>query len=283
MTVAAGGRVGIIAGGGAFPVAVAREAVAAGREVHILGIVGEAEPAIEGFSHSWIKWGEIGHLLGELKRTGCGELVIIGGVTRPDLDQVRLDLGAIRNLPLVLSLMIGGDDSVLSSVVRFFEAKGLVVRGAHEIAPSLVVGLGPLGREHPSAGDEKDIRQGLAVVRALGSLDVGQAAVVTRGHVIAVEAAEGTDQMLIRAADLRQWGRRRGKRMGVLVKRPKPRQELRVDMPAMGPRTVELAARAGLAGVAVMAHGVLIAERAEIVRIADAERIFIAGVEDTVA
>ncbi|MEZ5774415.1 MAG: UDP-2,3-diacylglucosamine diphosphatase LpxI [Hyphomicrobiaceae bacterium] len=278
---ATGSPIGILAGGGLFPGAVAREIVAAGRSVHLIGIEGEADAAIEAFPHSWVKWGEIGKLLDELKKAGARELVIIGSVTRPDMSKVRFDLGAILNLPIVLGLMVGGDDSVLSSVVRFFEAKGLTVRGAHDVAPRLVLGEGLVGRHAPSGEDRKDIDKGFAVVRALGALDVGQAAVVTRGHIIAVEAAEGTDRMLMRAADLRQWGKGRGrKRLGVLVKRPKPRQEMRVDMPAVGARTIELAAAAGLAGVALMADGVITAEREAIARLADENGLFVAGIRD---
>lgn len=276
------GTLGLLAGGGVLPVAVAAEAEAQGRTVHVVGIRGEADAGIERFQHTWVRIGEIGLLLDSLKRAGCKELVIIGSVTRPDLSEVRLDLGAIRNLPRVLALLTGGDDSVLSNVVKFFESKGLTVRGAHEVAPGLVAGQGPLSSVAPSGEDEKDIAKGLAVVRALGELDVGQAVVVSRGYVLAVEAAEGTDAMLERCAALRPWGAHKSnKRQGVLVKRPKPRQEMRVDMPAIGPRTVALAADAGLAGVAVLAGGVLLAERGDLIRLADERRIFIAGVGDS--
>jgi hypothetical protein len=262
-----------------LPLAIAESAEQDGRPVHIVAIRGEADPAIERHPHTWVAWGEIGRLLDALKSNQCSELVIIGSVSRPDLKNVRFDLGAIRNLPLILSLTVGGDDAVLGSIVRFFEAKGLVVRGAHEVAPGLVAPLGPLGRERPSAESERDIAKGLEVVRALGALDVGQGAVVVRNHVLAVEAAEGTDAMLERAKGLRQWGEKGSRRRnGVLVKLPKPGQELRVDLPAIGPRTVRLAADAGLAGIAVAAGHVLLAERAEFVRLADAEGLFVLGV-----
>ena len=274
-------NLGILAGGGVLPVAVAEAAIAGGRDVHIVAIRGEADPAIERFQHNWVRWGEIGLLLDSFKRARCRELVIIGSVTRPDLSEVRFDLGAIRNLPRLLGLLSGGDDSVLSSVVRFFESKDFVVRGAHEVAPALVALPGPLGSRRAGTDDISDIRKALEVVRALGALDVGQAAVVSRGYVLAVEAAEGTDGMLRRCGELRQWGSRNSaKRQGVLVKRPKPRQEMRVDMPAIGPRTIELAADAGLAGVAILAGGVLLAERSEILRIAEIRQLFVTGIED---
>lgn len=281
MVSAGSGRLGILAGGGGLPAAVAEEVIGSGGEVHIIGIRGEADASIERFAHSWMHWVEVGRLLDILRTEGCRRLIIIGSVSRPDLAKLKLDLGTVLNLPLLVGLLIGGDDSVLSNVVRFFELKGLEVLGAHQVAPSLVAPVGPIGRQRPGSSDRKDVAKGLEVVKALGRLDVGQACVVARGYVLAVEAAEGTDAMLGRAAGLRQWGQKPGsKRNGVLVKRPKPNQELRVDMPAIGPRTVELAAAAGLAGIAVMAGSVLLVDRAELVRAADAAQIFVSGVED---
>ena len=142
-----------------------------------------------------------------LDNNGCGDIVIIGGVDRPDFSNIQLDLGAIKTLPFILSLGKGGDDHVLSRVVRFFEQKGYRVHGAGDVAPELLAGKGVLGSRSPSAEDEADIVLALRVVGALGRLDVGQAAVVVNGDVLAVEAAEGTDAMLTRCAELRATGR----------------------------------------------------------------------------
>jgi DUF1009 family protein len=270
------GPLAVIAGGGLLPVTLAEAAMAQGRAVHILGIRGEADPKIARFPHTWLKWGEVGKLFSTLEDHGCRDLVIIGAVTRPDLANVRFDFGAIRNLPFLLSLGVGGDDHVLSSVVRFLEGKGYRVYGAGEVAPELLAGEGPLGAKAPSQEDLADIATGFRVVAALGRLDVGQAAVVVRGRVLAVEAAEGTDAMIARCAELRKGGRRRGP-TGVLVKAPKPGQEERVDLPTIGPDTVERAAEAGLAGIAVTAGRVLIADRAATLGAADAHGLFLFG------
>lgn len=272
-------KLAIIAGGGSLPEVVAEAALGAGQAVHVIGIDGFAAEGLSRFPSTAVRIGEIGKLLRTIRQEGCSEVVIIGSVKRPDMGRIRLDGGALINLPLLLRLMIGGDDSMLSRIVQFFERKGYVVRGAHEIAPGLVSAAGPLGRHRPGRREQADIALGMAVAHRLGELDVGQAVVVARGHVLAVEAAEGTDQMLMRCAELRQWGRHRSKRaMGVLIKRPKPRQELRIDMPAIGPNTVRLAAEAGLAGVAIEARHVLIADRAETVRLADEAGLFLMGV-----
>jgi DUF1009 family protein len=160
--------------------------------------------------------------------------------------------------------------------VRFFEEKGYRVHGAGEVAPELLAGEGVLGEQRPSAEDEADMRIAFRVVEALGRLDVGQSAVVAKVHVLAVEAAEGTDAMLARCAELDARSSRRG-RAGVMVKAPKPGQEQRVDMPTIGPETVNKAAAAGLAGIAVAAGGVLLAERGATIAAANEHGLFLVG------
>ncbi len=266
----------VIAGGGALPLAVADAARASGREVYLIGIRGEATDAIERFPHAWLKWGEVGKLFTTLEDRRCRDLVIIGSVSRPDLANIRFDLGAIRNLPRLLRLGIGGDDNVLSTLVRFLEGKGYRVLGAGDVAPGLLAGEGQLGAKAPSEADRVDIAVAFRVVAALGRLDVGQGAVVVNKRVLAVEAAEGTDAMLSRCAELRGGSQRRNLG-GVLLKAPKPGQEERVDLPTIGPETVQKAAEAGLAGIAVAARRVLIAERDATVATADRLGLFLIG------
>jgi len=272
---------GVIACGGAMPVTVCEEAVAQGRRVHVVGFSGLADPRIESYSHDWVRLGQLGHLIGALRKAGCVDLVIIGTLRRPNIWKSGIDLGFFRHLPTIIGLTRGGDDSVLSRVVRFFEGQGFRVCGAHEIAPSLVAPGGPLGGVAPEAEALGDIARGFALLAALAPFDVGQSAVVARGHVLAVEAAEGTDAMLRRCVDLRQWGGR--KRSGVLIKAPKQGQEMRVDMPVIGPRTVELAANAGLAGIAVASGNVMIIEQAEMMAVADRHGVFVFGAEAAVS
>ena len=166
---------------------------------------------------------------------------------------------------------------MLSRIVSFFEDKGYRVHGAGDVAPELLVEEGTLSTKTPSAEDKTDIAMALKVVRALGQLDVGQGAIVAKGRVLAVEAAEGTDAMLQRCADLRTSGRTRGARAGVLVKAPKPGQEERIDMPTIGPETMKKVAEAGLAGVAVAAGRVLLAERAATIEAANKNKLFLVG------
>lgn len=269
--------IGIVAGCGSLPCIIADAAVASGIPLHVVGIRGEASDDIERFPHTWIKWGEVGKLFAALNNNDCRDLVIIGGVNRPDFDNIRIDFGALKTLPFLLSLAKGGDDYVLSRIVRFFEDNGYRVHGAGDVLPDLLAAEGTLTTKTPSAEDKADIAAAFNVVRTLGQLDIGQAAVVARGHVLAVEAAEGTDAMLARCAEIRKLGRFHGTRKGVLVKAPKPGQEERIDMPTIGAETMRKAAAAGLAGVAVAAGRVLMAERAETVQTANAHKLFLVG------
>jgi len=269
-------RIGILAGGGRLPLMIAESVARRGGAVHIVGIEGEADAAIARFPHTWVNWGQVGRMVATLRTEGGGRMTIAGSVRRPDLWKLRPDAGFFLSLPQILAMMKGGDDSVLSRVVRFFEAKGLEVRGAHEVAPDLLMESGRLGAMALSGQGRADAELGFAVRAALGPLDAGQAVAVADGQVLAIEGAEGTDAMLRRVAGMRR-DRADDTRRGVLAKGPKPGQELRVDMPAVGPRTVELAADAGLAGVAAEAGAVLLLDRGEALQAADARGIAIEG------
>lgn len=272
------GPLGIIAGGGTLPLAVADGARAAGREVVVFGIDEEIAPALSAHRLHRLQWGEIGRLFDLMKREAVNEIVICGSVSRPDFSSIRLDFGAIVALPRILSMMIGGDDAVLSRVVRFFEEKGFTVVGAHQVAPDLVARPGIMGRIAPQRRHEEDIALGFEAVAMLGRLDIGQAGVAVGGRVVAVEGVEGTDSLLARVGELRERGRLRWKgRDGVLVKAAKTQQDLRVDMPAIGPATVRAAADAGLAGLVIEAGRVLVLDRPAMVTAADAAGLFLAA------
>lgn len=275
-----GGRIGIIAGGGALAPAVAEAIEQSGGRPFIIGLDGSASPEIERFAHRYAGLGQVGLTLRTLRRERCSRLVLVGSLKRPNLFRLKLDAGFFRHLPELLRFLKGGDDAVLRRVARFFEAQGFAIAAVHDIAPGLLAPRGLFSAAAPDAMALDDMRLAFKVARTLGSLDVGQGAVVARQYVLAVEAAEGTDAMLTRCRDLNKWGlKSRGfqPRQGVLVKTPKPHQDLRIDMPVIGPRTVELAAAAGLAGIAVAAGTVLIAELEALVETADRLGLFLYG------
>ncbi len=270
-------KLGIISGGGGLPLDVARAAAVDNRPIHLIGIEGEADQQIGEFPHSWVKWGEIGRLFSILREENCVDVVIIGHVKRPDLSQVRMDLGALKLLPFIMKLKTGGDDSILSKIAGLFEDKGHRVCSVLDLVPSLAADLGEMSISKPGSNDQDDIAKGLDVVAAMGRFDVGQAVVVVNGHVIAVEGAEGTDQMLVRCQNLRQWGRKG--RHGVLVKAPKPSQDRRIDLPTIGPKTVELALAANLSGIAIAAGETLIADKFTTIEAANKGKLFVHGVD----
>jgi DUF1009 family protein len=271
----------IICGGGSLPFAVADAAQRGGRAVVLFPLHGSADPKRVGaYPHHWIKYGEANRFVRLTREQGVHDVVMIGTVTRPALSQVRLDWRGLMVLPRLISLFRGGDDHLLSGLAKLFEEHGYRLIGAHEIAPEILMPKGQIGSRAPSAGDHADIGHGLKFLHAIGPFDVGQAVVVADGRVLAVEAAEGTDEMLARLAALREQGRVRFPHAtGVLVKTPKPRQDRRVDLPSIGPRTVEAAARAGLAGIAVLAGSAIVAEPERIAETAERHGLFLVGVD----
>jgi UDP-2,3-diacylglucosamine hydrolase len=273
------GPLALICGGGSMPLAVADSVRASGREVLLFPLRGTADPAVvERYPNHWLYLGQGSKFLRLARAAGCRDVVFIGSMVRPSPWQIRLDLTTLRVLPRVLAAYRGGDDHLLSNIARLFEQFGFRLLGAHEVAPEILVPEGALGRSQPSENDRADIALGLDYLRASGPFDVGQAVVVAGKHVLAVEAAEGTDQMLVRVAEMRANGRiHSAAGRGVLVKAPKPDQDRRFDLPSIGPQTVENVVRAGLAGIAVVAGSTIMAEPAALTKAADRANIFVIG------
>jgi DUF1009 family protein len=235
---------------------------------------------VERFRHHWIALGQLGRLMTLLRAERCRDLLFIGSLVRPSLSEIRIDLGTLRVLAQIWTSFRGGDDHLLSGIGRIFERDGFRLLGIKDVAPDLLVPEGGLARLQPTAGTMADIDRGRAVLRALGPFDIGQAVVVIDGHVVAVEDIEGTDGLLARVGRLREQGRiRSATRHGVLVKAPKSGQDLRFDLPTIGPRTVEGAAAAGLAGIAVAAGHTLLAEPEMTIAAADRAGLFVTGIE----
>lgn len=275
----ADGVLGIIAGAGELPLAIARIVQQDRRPVFVLALEGSADSgAFSGFPHAAVQIGEVARAVQLLKDAGCTAVTLAGRIARPEFSRIKLDRLGTMHLPRIVAAALRGDDALLRAVIAMFEKEGFRVLGTAEVTRSLLAPEGPLGAEAPGAQDSADIEIGCRVVQALGGLDVGQAAVVCGGLTLAVEAAEGTDQMLRRVADLPPQLRGTAlMRRGVLVKAAKPRQERRVDLPVIGPATIKLAAAAGLAGVAVQAGSVLVVDRTSVAGLASASGLFVYG------
>ena len=276
MSGSAAGPLGIVAGGGRLPGQVAAAARAAGRGVFIVALDAHADPeVIAPFPHETIRLGAVGAAIDALKRAGCREIVLAGPVRRPSLFDLRPDAVGARLLARIGRAAFAGDDGFLAAIVRVLGEEGFTVLGAHEVISEVFAPEGLLSGAAPDAAGLADIARGIAVVRALGAVDVGQGCVVQQGLVLAVETIEGTDAMLERAGPLRREGAG-----GVLVKLVKPGQDRRVDLPALGVGTVAAAAGAGLRGIAYSAGGALIADRAATIAAADAAGLFLIGLDE---
>jgi UDP-2,3-diacylglucosamine hydrolase len=272
--------VGLIAAGGAMPFAVADSLAARGIDAVLFALRGACDPArVQRFRHHWISVGELGRAVKLFRAEGCRDLVFIGSLVRPALSEIRLDWGTLRVIGQIWSAFRGGDDHLLSGIGRILERDGFRMVGIKDVAPDLLMPEGCLTGTTPDQNATTDIATGREVIRALSPFDIGQAAVVIDGHVVAVEDIEGTDALLARVARLREQGRiRAAAKRGVLVKAPKSGQDLRFDLPTIGPRTVEGAANAKLAGLAVVAGNTLAAEPQAMIESADAAGLFIAGI-----
>lgn len=278
------GPVAIICGGGTFPFTVADALLRKGRPVVLFALHGWADAErVRNYPHHWAHVVQLGRFLRLARREGCRDVIFIGTLVRPSLRQlINFDLATLRVLPGAIRHFYGGDDHLLSGMARMLEGYGFRLLGAHEVAPEILVQDGALGQISPSESDLNDIRHGLEILRIMGPLDIGQGVVVANRHVIAVEAAEGTDQMLARVAELRRSKRFRAPiGTGVLVKAPKAGQDRRFDLPSIGPRTIDGIAEAGLAGLAVIAGGSIIAEPQIVVQKADRAKVFVAGFGET--
>jgi UDP-2,3-diacylglucosamine hydrolase len=268
---------GILAGGGPLPGRVAAAAAAAGRKIFIVGLEGFAERAVLApWPHALHRIGAAGAILAALRRHGCQDVVLIGPIRRPSFFDIRPDAEGVKMLARIGRAAFAGDDGLLSAVMRVLGEEGFRIVGAHEILREALGPKGLLSRAAPSAAAMADVRRGIAVNRALGAADVGQACVVAAGVVIAVEAVEGTDAMLSRCGVLID-ALSMKKPTGVLVKSVKPGQDRRADLPTIGPNTIQEAAAAGLAGVAYDAGGTILAERDAAVARADEAGLFLIG------
>lgn len=274
-----GTTLGVVAGGGELPRAIAESARDAGRKVFVLALRGSSEDWVSNFSHEWVALGETGKAFKQLRAADVGDVLLAGKVERPKFSDIRLDAKSVMLAPRVMAAALKGDDALLRSLVELFESEGFHVIGAAEAAPDLIAAVGPLGQRRPSPEQEKDIHLALNVVRSLGELDVGQAAAVCAGLTLAVEAAEGTDAMISRIATLPEHVRGTpAKRRGVLAKAPKPVQDHKTDLPVIGVQTVRNVAAVGLAGIAVEAGGALIVDKRAVAQEADKLGLFVIGV-----
>ncbi len=268
---------GLIAGNGMLPYRIIENLRQSGRTVFALGISSEVAEEISGNMDAWVSIGQLELARDLMQQAGVRDVVIVGGVQRPNLTTLELDAGGLWVVERALSQVQRGDNALLTNVLDYFEAQGFAIVSAADVLAQTRPLQGLL-TEATIEPHMQDMTRAVEIASHIGALDIGQAAIVARGIVLGVESVEGTDAMLARVGDLSEEVRGTpDARLGVLAKIPKPQQDRRIDLPALGPQTVEGAAHAGLAGIVFEADGVLFEALDACIEQADRAGLFLYG------
>ncbi|MCX4348547.1 MAG: UDP-2,3-diacylglucosamine diphosphatase LpxI [Alphaproteobacteria bacterium] len=268
-------KLGIIAGGGAIPRDLINFCKENKRDYFVIAIEGNADRDLidETIPHAWIRIGQAGTGFKKLAEEKVEEVVMIGTIKRPTLKDLVPDMRTTAFFAKV-GMKSLGDDGILRALVKEIESEGMVVRGIHEVLPELLIKKGVLGKVKPSKQAKEDIRRAVEVATELGRLDVGQAVIVQQGLVLGVEGIEGTGELIRRCGEYKRKGEG-----GVLVKVRKPQQDMRVDLPTIGDKTVQAAYDSGLSGICLHSGNGLIVNEKETIKLADKLGIFVLGLD----
>ncbi len=265
--------IGLIAGGGRFPILFAESARRAGHRVLAVAHRNETDPALaaEVDAITWVKLGQIGALLEALKAGGATQSVMLGAITKKRFfADAMLD---VTGLKVLARVAIRSDDNLLRAMARFLEEEGVPITDPTPFLADRLAPEGLLGRHAPTDDEAADARYGIELARGIGRLDLGQTVIVKDRVALAVEAIEGTDACIRRGGELAKSGG------FVVAKAVKPNQDRRFDLPAVGPDTVEVLREAGGRVLAVEAGATLVMDLARVVEKADRARIVVLGVK----
>ncbi|MFH1293067.1 MAG: UDP-2,3-diacylglucosamine diphosphatase LpxI [Pseudomonadota bacterium] len=253
---------GLIAGGGQFPLMVAEAARKSGFHVVAVAVSGETEPSLSDKVEEivWIKLGQLGHLIKAFKKNGVQKALMAGTITKKLMfENIRPDL---KGLAVMSRLAMFHDDNILRSLADELTEEGIEIVSSTTHLPELIAPPGCLTRRRPSKSEKEDIYFGWEVAKELGRLDIGQSVVVRSKTVLALEAIDGTDETILR-------GGRLAKKNAVVVKVSKPDQDLRFDVPSVGLETVKVMSQVKASALAVEAGKTLLFDRSEMVEYAD--------------
>ena len=266
------GKLAIIAGGGRLPEILVDRCQAAGTSLFVAALKGQGDASrFSGAELEVFRLGAVGAILKHLKSKEISDIVLAGSVRRPKAADLIPDFWTARFLARTGAMALG-DDGLLKAILSALEdEEGFRVLAPHELVPELLTPKGQVGGISVGEGDAATLAAGIEGAKGLGQRDVGQAVIVKDGRVIAEEGQEGTEAMIMGSGPEVSGG--------ILVKAMKPGQEARVDLPAIGPDTVEQARAAGLRGIAVEAGHSLILDRPEVIRRADHAGMFVFGFE----
>lgn len=267
-------KLGIVAGGGSIPKLLIDYCLKNKHDFFVLAIEGNACPEYftEDVPHQWIRIGQAGSGFKRFADEKVQDVVMIGTIKRPSFKELVPDFRTAAFFAKIGAKALG-DDGILRALVHEFEKEGMNVRGVHEVMPELLIKEGVLGKHKPDKTAQTDIKRGVQVALELGRLDVGQAVVVQQGLVLGVEGIEGTDKLLLRCGEYKRKGEG-----GVLVKLRKPQQDMRIDLPTIGIKTIQNAKAAGLRGIVVHAGNGLIVDEDEVIKLANKEGLFVVGI-----
>ncbi len=266
-------KIGLIAGGGQFPLLFAKEAKLKGYEVHAVAYVNEASTALAGHVETiqWMHLGQVGRLLTFFKRRGIDQAVMLGTVKKTRIfTDIKPDLKA---LAFIARMGHTHDDSILRAFADLLENQGVTIKPSTFLLPELVSPKGCWTRRSPGKAEKKDIQTGWRIAREIGRLDVGQAIVIGNGTVLAVEAADGTDATIRRGGLLGRGG-------SVLVKLCKPGQDQRFDLPSTGVETIQAMAESGISVLVIEAEKSISFDRQQMIDLADGHGISIVAMDE---
>lgn len=262
-------KLGIIAGSGNLPIEIARLQRESGGESFVAAL--DENSSFKGFEHRYFALGAVGGILDYFKENSVKEIIIIGGVKRPDFKSLKVDFSGGILISKILKQKVLGDDNLLKIVADYVESKGFKVISPDKLLKESADRLGFISsKKTPSSEEMVDVKIGQKIIKALGELDVGQSVIVCRGHVLGIEAAEGTDKLIERCALLRK-----EKKGGVLVKMSKSSQDMRLDVPVIGPETIVSLAKNGFAGIAIQKDGVIITDPEKTKKLLDESEMFL--------
>ena len=267
-------KIAIIAGSGRLPQLIVDKLVKESIKFIILTLSEDTEDSLKEYQHYQVAPGKIKPILEILNKEQITKITFAGYIKRPALLSLKVDSLGASLLAKIAANKIHGDNTVLSIIAKFLEEQGFLVISPNEILPSLLSPEGVMGDIRPDKMDLADISVGQDLLAKISDMDIGQAAVIENGYTLGIEAAEGTDELIIRCALLK---REDGKK-GVLVKMKKLNQDARLDLPAIGPTTIENIYRANLKGVAISANNSLIINSADVIKLANKYGVFVVGV-----
>ena len=266
-------KLGIIAGGGPLPKYLADHCQYNGREYFVIALVGNAdERVLHALPVKWVRLGAGGKIIQSLKEQNVEEIVMVGAVRRPSIITLFPDWRAISLIFRIGTIMVGGDNSLLTAIAEEFERDGFKVIGIDELLSDLLAPVGPFGMIKPNDQDLKFIQSGIQQAQIIGRKDTGQAIVIQKDIIIGTENKSGTDELIKRCRNtVSDYGK------PILIKIKKPGQDRRVDLPTIGVRTVQPAAECGFSGIVVETGQTLVVDLAKVTKMADQCGLFVIG------